>query len=178
MESRSPPWFTIDLDCPSLAFDNAMNDCQPETRSFSRILGGEIGIEDSLDGCPVHTVTGILNRELEILSRMELLRPITASRVESNTGKRHGQQAASFAHGMRGIRYQIHQYLVNLSGIRQNEIITPCGFDLPADFDGGGQRRSQQFHDLLDQGYEMQRLRLLLTHAAEGEDLPDQIPAR
>ena len=73
-----------------------------------------------------------------------------------------------------GVGAQVHDYLVQLSGIRQHQ--AAIGIDLALDLDGGGQRGTDQVQGLLDQLVDLHRLLLLVAVVAKGEDLAYHLP--
>ena len=76
---------------------------------------------------------------------------------------------------MGGIGAEVHEDLLYLGGISEDE--TRLALDLDPDADGRGDRGPKELHGLLDDAAQTERFLLLLGLSAEGEHLPDELPA-
>ena len=94
-------------------------------------------------------------------------------------GKDHSVQAdfqhpPGLAHGMRGIRAEVHEYLLHLGGVGQHS--TGREVYLLAESNRGWEHGAQQLQHFLDEEVQLERLALLLCLAAKREHLLHQVP--
>jgi len=60
--------FTVHRDFPLIALDNAMHHGEPETGTLVLAFGGEIGLEDPLQGLMIHAATRVADGQPDILA--------------------------------------------------------------------------------------------------------------
>ena len=150
-----------------------MHDGQPQPGPFTDPLGGEEGKEDLLARLFVHAAAVVAHPQAEVLPRgqggaQERERCLHFQGVQDDF-----QHAPRLAHGMEGIRAQIHHHLVDLARIRER-LDAQAADSLP-DGDRRGDAGAQQLERFFDDRVHRYGLLHLLGLPAEGQDLLNQL---
>ncbi len=102
-----------------------MHDGQPHTRTFTHRFSGKIRLEDTLHHVGSHAVAGIADAETHAGPRSKLCVQLRRDPRLIHIGNvdTHFQHAPGVPHSMFSIGTEIHQYLVDLSLIREHDIL-------------------------------------------------------
>src|SRR5262249_31156317 len=116
---RPLPWGTLHSNGAPVAGHNAMHHRQAHTCPFTRVLGGEEGVEDTLHNLRCHPMTGIPDGQPHVWPCLEI-------NGNDGTVRRHvkGRQecvdaTAGVAHCMGRIGAEVEQHLVYLRWVGQ-----------------------------------------------------------
>ncbi|EKD40164.1 MAG: hypothetical protein ACD_75C00155G0001 [uncultured bacterium] len=165
LEDRAAARLAAHFDDACVTLDNTVDHRQPETGPLAFGLSGKIGIVNFIQQFGGNTPAGILHPQFQIGSRLAARMMPDIFLRQFDLGKADRQHPAVLLHGLGCIGAEVHNDLVDLSGIGQD--VLEIALQLRPDLDRGGQRRAEHFQRFLDQRPDLQRFQLLLALPAE-----------
>ncbi|EKD40126.1 MAG: hypothetical protein ACD_75C00167G0003 [uncultured bacterium] len=163
---------TVDIDMALIFIDNGVDDSEAETGAGTNILGGEIRFENLFLNFFAHPRSGVAYFQVKIRAGGHLDIREEVMFGDEPVGKTDGQDAARPLHGLITIGAEIHHDLVDFRGVGNHRLVR---FDILANFNGGRNGGPQQFEDLLDDRFDLERYFFRFRLSAEGQDLRNQI---
>lgn len=131
-------WLAGHPDVSPMAFDDSMNHGKAHPGSLTRALGGKVWVEDPFQDLTLHAMTRIAHRKSQIWPRSEIVVSPSVGPFDLDPRERHFQRSAVVAHGMIGVRTEVHHHLMDLGGIGHDGTAIPVY--LLSDLNRGGKR--------------------------------------
>src|ERR1700686_3515793 len=151
--------------------DNVVHHRKAEPCSFIFALGGEERFEDSALRIAVHADASIGHPQHHIISARQRGGPASARRFRSDV-RGFQRQLSALRHGVAGVDHEIHDDLLDLSGIGTDT--TSIRFELDHELHFIAQHSEKHLAHAIDQGIEVEHLWAEYMLPAEGKQLPCQ----
>ena len=146
-------------------FDDAIDGGEAEAGAFAFFLGGEEGFEDAGLSFLVHAVAGIGHGDDGVASGLDEA-TFAEALARRNVGGLDGQLAA-FGHGVFGVDDQVHDDLLELTGIGTG--VAGVGSKLGNEFDVLADQRPEKAFHIGDDAVDVDHLKFEELFAAEGQ---------
>ncbi len=171
LEGRSVARLAVDPDVSPTLLDDAKDRREPEAGAFALLLRGEEGLEDPCLRFAAHPDAGVAHRDSHVRAREHsgVFHLVVVIHLDV---RRLDGQLAAIGHGVARIDREVHQKLLDLSGV---------GLDAPElgrrkyrQLDVCAEHASEHLVHVGDALVQVQDLRLEHLLTAECEELPRQ----
>src|ERR1035438_1289463 len=155
----------LNEDVAAALLDDAVDGGKSEAGAFAFFFGGEEGLEDAGLGFAVHALASVADRDHDVGAVFDesIFRAVRL--VESDAGGADADFAA-VGHGVFGVDNEIHDDLLELSGVGASA--TDGGSEAGSEFDIFADERTEEPLHVSDDGVDVDDLEFEMLFPAEG----------